>query len=217
MARVDRFDPVSNSARNRQRLPAQHSKLCISAHHENMSKIAKEGEWVVHPPIFSKGMLYIEHYLWLIKFYRIQLEVVPHILPPSKTSVCARFRGWLAVPHYYHPTYPTYPTRTHGHGYGFLQVRVRVRLRYPGVTRDIPYACNHFISFCIQLLTNQGTQQYYTPTLENERKCSFSRAVGSLPPPPPNQCRKRASTLVFDSGWSCTSITTTKSPRKRVS
>src|SRR5260221_4664014 len=35
VARVDGFDPVSNSARKRERLPAQQSKLCISGHHNH--------------------------------------------------------------------------------------------------------------------------------------------------------------------------------------
>lgn len=35
VARVVGFDPFSNSARKRERLPAQHSKLCISGHHNH--------------------------------------------------------------------------------------------------------------------------------------------------------------------------------------
>jgi len=35
VARVGGFDPISNSARKCRRLPAQHSKLCISAHHNH--------------------------------------------------------------------------------------------------------------------------------------------------------------------------------------
>ncbi len=71
------------------------------------------------------------------------------------------------------------------------------------VGRCIRYAYNYFISFCIELLINPHLryignttttttqrQVYYTPTLEKEQLRSFSRAVGSLPPPPPNQCQK---------------------------
>jgi len=34
MTWVDRFDPVSNSTPNCERVPAHHSKLCISAHYK---------------------------------------------------------------------------------------------------------------------------------------------------------------------------------------
>jgi len=98
--RVHGFDPISNSARKRGRLPAHHSNCAFpptttTNHH---SRIAKEGEWVVHPLISSKGMLSFGLCLAFVtnlKLYRLQ--VIPHISPPSKTSAHARFWWWWVV------------------------------------------------------------------------------------------------------------------------
>jgi len=70
VAWVDGFDPVSNSARNRMRLPAQHSKLCISAPHNHQPPQKHEQDnkgggmgGGIHAFIPSEGMLSsIGHY-----------------------------------------------------------------------------------------------------------------------------------------------------------
>jgi hypothetical protein len=88
----DGFDRISNSARKRERLPAKHSKLCISAHHNHQPPRKHEQD--------SKGggmggasTHFLKRYVVIglldtiqtnLKLYRIQ--VVPHIQPPSKTS-----------------------------------------------------------------------------------------------------------------------------------
>ena len=46
---------------------------------------------------------------------------------------------------------------------------------------------------------HQSTTWPQPTAVENERNCSFSWVVDSLPAPPPNHCRKRAIMLVFDS------------------
>jgi hypothetical protein len=84
-----------------------------------MSRIAKEGKWVVHPPISSKGMLFFGYYF--IFMTNLQLyRVVPHIPPPSKTSARARFRWWLVVLHHHHPT--TLKTSTRARFRGWLVI-----------------------------------------------------------------------------------------------
>ena len=91
VAQVDGFDPVSNSARKRERLPAQHEfpPTTTINQHENTSRIAKEGEWVVHPPISSKGMLSFGLYLVFVtnlKLYKIP-GYSPH--PTTLENECA--------------------------------------------------------------------------------------------------------------------------------
>src|SRR5580765_1866017 len=54
VARVDGFDPISNSARKRERLPAQHSKLCISGHHNHQLPQKHEQGGEMHHPFPQK-------------------------------------------------------------------------------------------------------------------------------------------------------------------
>ena len=90
VARVHGFDPSSNSARKRERLPAQHTfpPTITTNYHENSSRIAKEEEWVVHPPISLEGMLSIgqDYVLIMTNSKLCRFPVVPHIPPPSKRA-----------------------------------------------------------------------------------------------------------------------------------
>jgi len=107
VAWVDGFDLVSNSAQNHVRLPAQHSKLCISAYHNHQPPQKHEQDnkggngWWIHP-FSQKVCCLLDTIMTKSKLCRIQ--VVSHIPPPSKMSVHVHFWWWLIVLQHHHPT-----------------------------------------------------------------------------------------------------------------
>ena len=99
VAGVDGFDPVWNSARKRERLPAQHSTMGISGYHNHQlpQKHEQGEEMGGASTISSKGMLSISSIYANLKLYRIPCcsnFPTPH--HPRKRARVLDFDGdWL--------------------------------------------------------------------------------------------------------------------------